>query len=51
MIILVSGKEKARIVKEVLQSEHDPVKYPVHTLWPILNKVTWIIDEEAGKNL
>lgn len=51
LIILVSGKEKARIVKEVLQSEPDPVKYPVHTLWPILNKVTWIIDEEAGKNL
>jgi len=51
LIILVSGKEKARIVREVLLSEPDPVKYPVHTLWPILNKVTWIIDDEAGRYL
>ncbi len=51
LVILVSGREKAQIVKEVLQSAPDPVKYPVHTLWPILNKVTWIIDNEAGKDL
>ncbi len=51
LVILVSGKEKAGIVNDVLRSEPDPVKYPVHTLWPILNKVTWIIDDEAGKDL
>jgi len=51
LVILVSGREKSRILKEVLQSEPDPVKYPVHTLWPILSKVTWIVDDEAGKDL
>lgn len=51
LMILVSGPEKARILKEVLTSEPDPVKYPVHTLWPILNKVTWVIDDEAGQLL
>lgn len=51
LIILVSGVEKAQILKEVLCSEPDEIKYPVHTLWPILNKVTWIVDSDAGKYL
>ncbi len=51
LAILVSGAEKAHILKEVLTSEPDAVKYPVHTLWPILNKVTWLIDDEAGQML
>lgn len=51
LMILVSGKEKAEIVKEVFTEEPDEVKYPVHTLWPILDKVIWLIDEEAAKHL
>ncbi len=51
LVILVSGPEKAGIIKEVLQSEQDQVKYPVHTLWPILDKVTWVIDSEADRLL
>ncbi len=48
LTILVSGPEKAQILKEVLQSEPDEMKYPVHTLWPILDKVTWLVDSEAA---
>jgi 6-phosphogluconolactonase len=51
LMILISGPEKAQIVKEVMHSEYDDVKYPVHTLWPILHKVTWLIDREAAKYL
>ncbi len=51
LIILVSGVEKAHILHDVLGSKPDPVKYPVHTLWPILDKVTWIVDKGAGKYL
>jgi 6-phosphogluconolactonase len=51
LLILISGPEKAQIVREVLQSEYDDVKYPVHRLWPIINKVTWLIDGEAAKFL
>jgi 6-phosphogluconolactonase len=51
LLILVQGAEKAEIVRDVLQNERDEVKYPVHTLWPILSKVTWVIDDEAGKHL
>jgi 6-phosphogluconolactonase len=51
LVILVSGSEKASILKTVLDSEPDSIKYPVHTLWPILRKVTWVVDSEAGKEL
>jgi len=49
LVILISGAEKAKIVKEVLCSEPDEVKFPVHTLWPILDRVTWIIDAPAAQ--
>ncbi|MGD8786139.1 MAG: 6-phosphogluconolactonase, partial [Phycisphaerales bacterium] len=51
LTILVSGPEKAKILKEVLTSEPDEVRYPVHVLWPILDKVTWLVDQEAAKSL
>jgi 6-phosphogluconolactonase len=49
LAVLVSGKEKADILKEVLTSEPDEVRYPIHTLWPVLDKVTWLIDQDAAK--
>jgi 6-phosphogluconolactonase len=51
LAILVSGREKAGILKEVLTSEPDEVRYPIHALWPILDKVTWLVDKEAAKSL
>jgi len=51
LVVLVSGAEKASIVKDVLTSEPDEVQYPIHVLWPILEKVTWLIDSEAAKFL
>ncbi len=48
LTILVSGKEKAGILKEVLTSEPDEVRYPIHFLWPVLDKVTWLLDSEAA---
>lgn len=51
LAILVSGREKAEILKEVLTSDPDSVRYPIHALWPILDKVTWLVDKEAAKSL
>jgi 6-phosphogluconolactonase len=51
LVVLVSGEEKAGILKQVLTSEPDEVRYPIHVLWPILDKVTWLIDSEAAKFL
>lgn len=52
LFLLVSGSRKAGILKRVLkEGEPDEIKYPVHSLWPILEKVKWIIDSDAGKLL
>lgn len=51
LAVLVSGKEKADILKEVLTCEPDEVRYPIHTLWPVLDKVTWLVDSDAAKLL
>ena len=47
--VLVCGEEKAAILQKVLTSEPDDVRYPIHMLWPILDKVTWLIDQDAAK--
>jgi 6-phosphogluconolactonase len=51
LAVLVSGEEKATILKEVFTSTPDDVRYPIHILWPILDKVTWLVDENAAKLL
>jgi len=48
ILILVSGKNKAKIVREVFGTEPDPIKYPVHALWPVQHKIRWLIDEPAA---
>ncbi len=51
IVVLVSGEEKAEILQTVLASEPDEVQYPIHLLWPVLDKVTWLIDSDAAKLL
>jgi len=51
LAVLVAGEEKANILKEVMTNEPDEVQYPIHTLWPILDKVTWLVDSQAAKLL
>ena len=51
LTVLVCGREKAGILKKVLSSEPDEVRYPIHALWPVLDKVTWLVDREAAESL
>jgi 6-phosphogluconolactonase len=51
LAVLVSGKGKARTLKKVLTSEPDEVKYPIHVLWPVLDRVTWLVDREAAREI
>jgi 6-phosphogluconolactonase len=51
LVVLVCGQEKAGILKKVLTSEPDEVRYPIHALWPVLDRVTWLVDKEAAKSL
>ena len=48
LVVLVSGPEKAQTLHEVLTSEPDEVRYPIHVLWPVLDKMTWIVDRDAA---
>lgn len=48
LVVLVAGREKAQTLKEVLTSEPDAVRYPIHVLWPVLDKITWLVDREAA---
>jgi 6-phosphogluconolactonase len=49
--VLVSGPEKAKTLKEVLAGPPDEIRYPIHILWPVLDKVLWLIDSPAAKLL
>jgi 6-phosphogluconolactonase len=51
LVVLVCGREKADILKMILTSEPDEVRYPIHALWPVLDKVTWLIDSAAATAL
>jgi len=51
LVVLVCGQEKEGILKTVLTSEPDEVRYPIHALWPVLDRVTWLIDSAAAKSL
>ena len=51
LVVLVSGEEKADILKQVFSYEPDEVRYPVHFLWPVLEKITWLVDTQAAKLL
>ena len=51
IVILVTGNEKARILKEVFACEPDEIRYPVHLLWPALDRIAWLVDSSAAKLL
>jgi len=51
LAVLVSGEEKARTLKEVLTDEPDEARYPIHVLWPALNKIVWLVDLDAASLL
>ncbi len=51
LAVLVSGAEKADTLHAVLTGEPDEVKYPIHVLWPALDKITWFVDREAARSI
>jgi 6-phosphogluconolactonase len=48
LVVLVSGREKAQTLQEVLTGEPDEVRYPIHSLWPALDRIVWLVDREAA---
>ena len=51
LVVLVTGDEKAEMLKTVLKGPPDEVRYPIHSLWPALDKILWLVDVSAAKVL
>ncbi len=51
LVVLICGQEKAEILQKVFNTDPDDIRYPAHILWPVLDKVTWLIDKDAAKAL
>lgn len=49
VIFLIAGEDKARVLKEVLESEE--IKYPSQKVQPIDGKLLFLLDEKAAHNL
>ncbi len=48
LVVLVSGGDKTQMLEEVLTGEPDEMRYPIQVLWPVLDRVTWLVDREAA---
>ena len=51
VIFLVAGEDKAAVLKEVLEGEHQPQKYPSQLIRPVNGELLWMLDEAAAAEL
>jgi 6-phosphogluconolactonase len=51
LAVLVCGSEKADILKRVFSTDPEDIRYPAHVLWPVLDKVTWLLDQDAAQSI
>jgi len=51
VIFLVSGKEKAETVREVLQGEFQPTRLPAQVIRPTNGRLLWLVDRAAARLL
>ena len=48
---MVSGENKAAILKEVLEGARDPEKLPAQSIVPVEGKLHWFLDKSVAKDL
>jgi 6-phosphogluconolactonase len=51
LMMLLSGQDKAVMLKTVFECDPDVMAYPVQLLWPVLDRVVWLLDKEAASEL
>jgi 6-phosphogluconolactonase len=51
VIFLVSGKEKAEMLREVLQGEFQPHRFPAQIIRPTNGRLLWLVDHAAARLL
>ena len=48
VIFLVSGKEKADVLREILEGDYRPELFPAQLIRPQAGKVLWLVDQKAA---
>lgn len=51
LLVMVSGLDKAQIVQTLFSSPPDVQRFPAYVLWPVIDKVLWLIDDQAASLL
>jgi 6-phosphogluconolactonase len=51
IVFLVSGDNKSDVLKETLEGDYDPRRYPAHGLNPVKGEIVYLVDEAAAKLL
>ncbi len=51
IVALVSGAEKADVLRDVLEGDHQPEVYPVQLIQPADGEMRWMIDQAAAAKL
>jgi 6-phosphogluconolactonase len=51
VIFLVSGKEKAAVLKKILEGEYEPDLLPAQLIQPVHGKLVWLVDRAAASCL
>ena len=51
VVFLVSGAEKAEALKEVLQGDFRPDRFPAQLIRPVHGRLLWLVDQAAAASL
>ena len=51
VLFLVSGAEKAAIVRQVFEAPRNPQEFPVHLIAPTAGRLLWLLDAAAARDL
>ncbi|HEX41419.1 MAG TPA: 6-phosphogluconolactonase [Phycisphaerales bacterium] len=51
IIVMITGAEKATTLARVLNGPADEQQYPIAVVWPVLERVVWLIDRQAASRL
>jgi 6-phosphogluconolactonase len=51
VMFLVSGLDKASVLREVMEGPYDPHRLPAHLVRPETGELTWLVDEAAASLL
>ena len=51
IIVLVSGQEKAEILRQILEGDHQPDLLPAQLIRPTHGRLTWLVDQAAASRL